>query len=131
MTAAGDVPTDHGYACKRCGGPSPMGIGYLADGAEAARLSAPLTVCGCGYSRRTPFLTGPEVAALLGIKPGSWRAMVSDGRAPARDSADAENRSVWDRDRVVAWNDARQGSPRTRANRLRTMVRRATGGEFG
>lgn len=42
--------TGHGYVCKRCGGPSPAGVGY-ADGTDgAAERSAGLSACGCGYS---------------------------------------------------------------------------------
>lgn len=76
-------------------------------------------------------MTGPQVAELLGIKPVSWRAMVSDGRAPRADATGDDGRARWDRARIERWHAARQGSPRTHANRLRTMVRRATGGEFG
>lgn len=54
--------TDHGYICKKCTGPSPMGIGYVADGYEAAAQSAKLTRCGCGYSRTEPL-------SPAGIKP--------------------------------------------------------------
>lgn len=48
----GDTPTDHGFVCKQCDTPSPFGIGYLADGADAARASAEVSACECGYSRR-------------------------------------------------------------------------------
>ena len=41
-----------GYVCKRCGGPSPVGVGYAAPGAAAAAASEGLTRCQCGYSVR-------------------------------------------------------------------------------
>lgn len=41
---------DHGYICKRCHGPAPVGVGYVANGADAAKASAGLTRCACGYS---------------------------------------------------------------------------------
>lgn len=39
-----------GYVCKRCGGPSPVGVGYVSTDRGAAALSAAVQVCGCGYS---------------------------------------------------------------------------------
>lgn len=39
-----------GYVCKRCNGPSPVGIGYVDCSDGAYERSAALTVCGCGYS---------------------------------------------------------------------------------
>ncbi len=39
-----------GYICKRCGGASPVGVGYVANGVEAAQASEGLTRCACGYS---------------------------------------------------------------------------------
>ncbi len=42
---------DHGYICKKCGQASPVGVGYVADGAAAAAVSAAITVCPCGNSR--------------------------------------------------------------------------------
>lgn len=41
-----------GYICKRCGGPAPTGIGYAATGAAAAKKSAALSQCKCGYSKK-------------------------------------------------------------------------------
>ena len=41
---------DHGYICKRCHGPAPVGVGYVAPGVEAAAASEGLTRCACGYS---------------------------------------------------------------------------------
>ena len=50
-TAILDAEHPTGYACKRCGGPAPIGVGYYlyrslpAGGADLQR-------CGCGYSQR-------------------------------------------------------------------------------
>ena len=41
---------EFGYICKACNGPAPAGIGYVADGADAAARSEGLTACECGYS---------------------------------------------------------------------------------
>lgn len=41
----------NGFVCKKCGGPSPVGIGFVADGTDAAARSADLTTCQCGYSQ--------------------------------------------------------------------------------
>lgn len=78
-------------------------------------------------------LTGPQVADMLGIKPGSWRAMVSDGRAPRADDIGADGYGRWDRSRIQAWDAGRPrvSSGYTREARLRALVRRATGGELG
>jgi hypothetical protein len=43
---------DHGFVCKKCGKPSPTGVGYVDNSPGAAELSAGLTACGCGYSVR-------------------------------------------------------------------------------
>lgn len=40
----------HGYVCKKCGRPSPVGVGYVAPGKEAAEASAGITACECGHS---------------------------------------------------------------------------------
>ena len=43
-----DEPADHGFACKRCGGPQPLGIGYVLDGHDAYMASAAMTApCDC------------------------------------------------------------------------------------
>lgn len=39
-----------GFVCKRCGGPSPVGVGYVDEGEGAAGRSAGLSACGCGWS---------------------------------------------------------------------------------
>lgn len=45
---ADDEPTDHGFICKQCGGPQPIGIGYVLDGHDAYRASAAMTApCDC------------------------------------------------------------------------------------
>lgn len=41
-----------GYVCKSCGGPSPVGVGYIAQGQDAESASASVDHCACGYSRR-------------------------------------------------------------------------------
>lgn len=40
-----------GYICKSCGGPSPLGVGYVDNSAGAAARSAGRTGCDCGQSR--------------------------------------------------------------------------------
>lgn len=45
-----DSVVNDGYVCKRCGGPSPVGIGYVDNSAGAYERSAAVTVCGCGWS---------------------------------------------------------------------------------
>lgn len=44
-------PDGNGYICKRCGGPSPMGIGYADRRIGARAASQAVTACQCGYSR--------------------------------------------------------------------------------
>lgn len=43
-----------GYICKKCGGPSPVGVGY-ATNVEATTTTTttttPVTACPCGYSQ--------------------------------------------------------------------------------
>ena len=41
-------PTDHGFICKQCGGPQPIGIGYVLDGHDAYLASAAMIApCDC------------------------------------------------------------------------------------
>lgn len=43
---------DHtGYVCKTCGGPSPVGVGYVDNTDGAAQRSAGRSTCDCGASR--------------------------------------------------------------------------------
>jgi len=42
----------HGYICKSCGNPAPMGIGYVVGGLAAAQASESINCCLCGYSRK-------------------------------------------------------------------------------
>lgn len=42
----------HGYICKRCGGPAPVGVGYVVQGKPAEAASAYRSMCDCGYSRK-------------------------------------------------------------------------------
>ena len=44
-----DPAHGHAYVCKRCGYPSPVGIGYPAPDLPAV-VSAGLTSCACGWS---------------------------------------------------------------------------------
>lgn len=44
--------TGHGYVCKRCDGPSPVGVGYAVTADGAAQASAAADTCPCGYSVR-------------------------------------------------------------------------------
>lgn len=45
-------PKAAGYVCKECGGPSPMGVGYVDFQPGATERSAGLTECACGHSQR-------------------------------------------------------------------------------
>ena len=64
-----------------------------------------------------PLLTGREVAQRLGIRPGTWRSLVSLGDAPRADDRD-EGRPVgmrlprWRWSKVAAWHKARPGQGR-------------------
>ena len=41
-------PQDVGFACKQCGGPQPLGIGYVVDGRDAYLASTSMTApCDC------------------------------------------------------------------------------------
>lgn len=40
----------HGYICKQCGKPSPVGVGFVTGGTAAFRASHGITQCECGYS---------------------------------------------------------------------------------
>lgn len=43
--------TPQGYICKKCDGPSPLGVGYTGAATQEAYLaSRDLTTCGCGNS---------------------------------------------------------------------------------
>ena len=55
-----DDATPYGYICKTCGGPAPLGIGYVRTGRAAAMASHGRTSCACGYSHRDGFLGDPE-----------------------------------------------------------------------
>lgn len=57
------VPT--GYRCKRCGGPAPVGVGYVygtIGGYTAKQLA--VVSCPCGYSQAAHTHTGFECGAL-------------------------------------------------------------------
>ena len=41
-----------GYICKKCGKPSPLGIGYASHDQGAYERSKNLTQCECGYSQK-------------------------------------------------------------------------------
>jgi hypothetical protein len=68
-----------GYQCKQCGGPSPVGVGYVDTTPGAAEASATLTACGCGYSRLEPGAAGYGPAAPL--TPNAQR-LAARGYAP-------------------------------------------------
>lgn len=52
-------PAHAGYICKRCGGPSPVGVGYADTSDGAAAKSAGRHACDCGYSRHATTSTTP------------------------------------------------------------------------
>ncbi len=58
-------------------------------------------------------LTGPQVAALLGIADVTWRAYVSRGQAPPADDPDEGNPNPnrrsprWQRSTIETWREAR------------------------
>lgn len=43
-----------GYICKKCAGPSPVGVGYgdTAPGVTVSAHADDVVQCPCGYSRR-------------------------------------------------------------------------------
>jgi hypothetical protein len=100
-----DAPAGHGYICKKCAGPSPVGVGYVADGSAAAAASAAVTVCQCGNSR-TAWADGPYGQELAeGASPvrlvtvtvdgaGEWRIHSPGCRDIKRDT-DGRG-SAWD-----------------------------------
>lgn len=49
-----DTAAAHGYICKKCKCPAPVGVGFIATGEDAAERSAAITACPCGYSRLAP-----------------------------------------------------------------------------
>ena len=52
-------------------------------------------------------MTVPQVADMLGIKPGTWRAYVArDGRAPLPDGQHDKRTPWWWRSTVTAWDEA-------------------------
>lgn len=50
LTKGSRMSAGHGYVCKECGSPSPMGVGYVVGGDAAAVASAGLASCLCGLS---------------------------------------------------------------------------------
>ncbi len=66
-------------------------------------------------------LTGPQIAALLGIGDATWRGYVSRGQAPAPDDPDdgrPPNRRTprWRRATVEQWQATRPGQGRRRSD---------------
>ena len=52
-TTATNQPKGTGYVCKRCLGPSPVGIGYVDHEREVnRRAAAARKACPCGYSAK-------------------------------------------------------------------------------
>lgn len=45
------VEQGHGYICKTCAGPAPVGIGYIANGRAAKAASQGISSCPCGASQ--------------------------------------------------------------------------------
>ena len=94
---------DHGYICKRCHGPAPVGVGYVANGADAAQASAGLTRCACGYSvdPRTT-MTGPPAPhtatasreGVQGWRPGCTCGWAHPWHFPSRAAAMVAAQSV-------------------------------------
>lgn len=59
-------------------------------------------------------LTGPQAAKLVGVAPGTWRAYVARGQAPAPDDPDEETTPSrrnprWKASTVEAFMAARRG----------------------
>jgi predicted DNA-binding transcriptional regulator AlpA len=72
-----------------------------------------------------PLLTGPQVAARVGLAPATWRGYVSRGHAPAPDDPDDDrppNRRQprWRQSTIDRWQAARPG-PGARTDRRRGM----------
>lgn len=108
-----DWPFHAGFICKRCGGPSPVGIGYVDCTEGAAERSAGLTQCGCGWSVADPLWSAREVAEYLGIGVSTWRAYLSRGRAPQADDRDEDRPAGsriprWRMSTVIAFKAAQK-----------------------
>lgn len=74
-----------GYVCKVCGGPAPLGVGFVDETPGARARSEAVGVCPCGHSGKVD-----QVAELL---PADWYAMHPSAQAAyynqARAAADA------------------------------------------
>lgn len=56
-----DTESAHGYICKKCRCPAPMGVGYISLSEDAAQRSAAVTACPCGHSQTAqPAAPAPE-----------------------------------------------------------------------
>jgi hypothetical protein len=69
--------------CKQCGGPSPVGIGYVSTEEGAAERSATVTACACGYSVKSlpspvPVHRRKTRVTLSTGDPGKWQAQYYD-----------------------------------------------------
>jgi len=98
-----------GYQCKECGGPSPIGVGYVDTTPGAADASAALTFCGCGYSRLEPGAARYGPAAPL--TPNAQR-LAARGYAPPFTLAQS-----------LAWAEQSAAFARTAADRYVSTAR--------
>lgn len=84
--------------------------------------------------RSTYRLTNSGVAAMLGIRPDTWRGMVKMGQTPPPDGIEpVSGYRWWYRETIEVWNAQRPGqgsrsTPRalTRARERRQAARRAS-----
>lgn len=42
-----------GFVCKKCGGPSPVGVGFVDNGVEPHTDAEQVTACPCGHSLKS------------------------------------------------------------------------------
>jgi|SRR5690625_299758 len=95
-----------GYICKRCGGPSPVGVGYTDYSRGARQASQSLTQCACGWSVDPAADDGPytidQAADALGMQP--WELLAFDQTLSADRIITAQELDII-RD---AWQIARQ-----------------------
>lgn len=86
---------DHGYICKRCHGPAPVGVGYVAHGGDAAQASAGLTRCECGYSVDPRTMTNADAAGCAACTPSAAvREQLQAAGEPAPHTATATREGV-------------------------------------
>lgn len=75
---------DTGFACKKCNGPAPMGVGYAVWGDGAAQDSENITECECGYSKIDLPWTGIKKTVIPTAIPGKEKLAPRPNRTKRR-----------------------------------------------